>query len=281
MDILKDKEISVGSFEEFESVASEINAKFGKRDNAVLFRGHSNSGWSLETTLERWFEDIPGYCPISGYYKIALRAKAQIESFTGSDWDGPMNPNEPPLSFSRYEDLSSDIPYYPYLTYLRHHGFPSPLLDWSSSQYIAAFFAFSKVRSQQQRDGESVAIYAYCETPQNFKVSGSGKPVIRKMGPYVKTHIRHFNQKSLYTICGQYESNKWSFVPHQLIFDDERHSGEQDYLWKIKVPASERSKVLQKMDLLNLNNYSLFQTEESLLDDIAFNIQESIKNSQR
>jgi len=30
------------------------------------------------------------------------------------------------------------------MTRLRHHGFPSPLLDWPQSPYIAAFFAFNK-----------------------------------------------------------------------------------------------------------------------------------------
>lgn len=33
---------------------------------------------------------------------------------------------------------------YGFMTRLRHHGFPSPLLDWPQSPYIAAFFAFNK-----------------------------------------------------------------------------------------------------------------------------------------
>jgi hypothetical protein len=33
---------------------------------------------------------------------------------------------------------------YDFMTRLRHHGFPSPLLDWPQSPYTAAFFAFNK-----------------------------------------------------------------------------------------------------------------------------------------
>ena len=43
------------------------------------------------------------------------------------------------------------------MVYLRQYGFPSPLLDWSKSSYIAAYFAFS----DYQRDAKSVAIFAF------------------------------------------------------------------------------------------------------------------------
>jgi FRG domain len=35
------------------------------------------------------------------------------------------------------------LPAYDLLIYTRHHGFPSPLLDWTRSAYIAAFFTFA------------------------------------------------------------------------------------------------------------------------------------------
>ena len=43
----------------------------------------------------------------------------------------------------------------------------------------------------------------------------------------------------------------------------------QDRLLKFTIPATERKKVLQILDSHNLNAFSLFQTEETLLNTIA------------
>jgi len=56
-------------------------------------------------------------------------------------------------------------------------------------------------------------------------------------------------------------------VPHQLVFD----AGEtdQDLLWKIVLPATERERVLKRLDRFNLNAFTLFDSEESLMETIA------------
>jgi len=145
---------------------------------------------------------------------------------------------------------------------LRHNGFPSPLLDWSASPYVAAFFAFLKP------EGENVAIYAYSEMPNNMKIGGSDLSQISALGPIVKTHHRHFRQQSGYTICGKFIANSgWYFAKHQEIFD--RNEPNQDLLWKIIIPSRERIKVLAELSLMNINSFSLFNSEESLMEMLA------------
>ena len=134
---------------------------------------------------------------------------------------------------------------------------------------MAAYFAFSGPKSS------SAAIYVYLEMPDDIKSYGNGFPAIRTLGPYLRTHRRHFRQKSTYTICGNYLKNDfensytWCFSNHESAFELSQ-SSRQDLLWKFIIPADERRKVLARLDESNLNAYSLFGSEESLMDTLAY-----------
>jgi uncharacterized protein YndB with AHSA1/START domain len=192
------------------------------------------------------------------------RIKPEIEAFTGATWEFPTYEivMERTRNYDLFRDLLSSA--YGYMSHLRHHNYPSPLLDWTRSPYIAAYFAFAKETSK-----EHVAIYAFSEQPNKMKVTGRDTPSIYSLGPLVRTHERHFRQQSRYTVCAKFNSDlQWHFAPHQSVF--ELGEKEQDLLWKIVVPASERLKVLAKLDRFNLNAVSLFASEESLLETLAF-----------
>ncbi len=61
----------------------------------------------------------------------------------------------------------------------------------------------------------------------------------------------------------------WRFANHEDVFNS-RQPTEQDLLWKIVIPADERAKVLAHLDEFNLNAYSLFGSEESLMETLAY-----------
>ena len=44
---------------------------------------------------------------------------------------------------------------------------------------------------------------------------------------------------------------------------------DQDLLWKMTIPASERRKVLRHFDKFNMNEFTLFASEEGLLEMLA------------
>src|SRR6266404_9328217 len=161
------------TWEEFKTRAAELLDK--AEGSKLLFRGQASAKWDLQTTLER-----SHHCrEIEEYYLLIFKIKTEIQSYTGQSW--PDDPNLDEIqkrlrggyeSFSRLMTFGS-FPHYAYMAYLRHHGFPSPLLDWSASPFVAAYFAFRESRE------EDVAIFAFRERgPDGMKVGGSDMPAI-------------------------------------------------------------------------------------------------------
>jgi hypothetical protein len=262
--------IDVETWEDFEKKIEELKPP---KAGGFLYRGQGNACWSLETTLER--SGQKGIL-FSKYYRTISVIRSQIESFTTQDWGELPDVMTMRETFQEYDagslaldGIGATTPFpatYSYMAYLRHHGFPSPLLDWTRSPYVAAYFAFR--RSEDRR----VAIYVYSERPDNMKSSSSDQPQIKLFGPYVKTHARHFLQQSAYTICVQFLPTGWQFSSHETVFScaPPFSSCSQDLLWKFILPATERVKVLEALDRYNLNAFSLFDSEEALMETLAF-----------
>lgn len=109
---------SKGAFQYLEELATGLN-------DTIVFRGHANSEYRLVNTWQRhrsiphesWMSDIDEALE---KYKVGLE-KLGIES---------------PNHLDRFELLEHG----------RHHGVPTPCLDFSYSPYVALFFAFNGVR---------------------------------------------------------------------------------------------------------------------------------------
>lgn len=245
---------------EVENLRHRENDVIGTRKAKLLFRGQADSSWPLSTTLERRSHTFWEW---QTYLRLARVSLPQVQPMTEREWQFPEHAETDKWG-SSYDDIWRSIPAYDYWVYLRHHGFPSPLLDWSRSPYVAAFFAY---RDDSHAERERVAIYCYQEYATGGKASSSNKPAIRVHGPYVNTHPRHILQQCAYTTCSAFNDGTWKYAKHSDVFAEGQL--EQDLLWKFTVPASERLGVLKRLNDFNLNAFSLFPTEEALLETVA------------
>ena len=284
-------EKKLGDFQKFEEWLDEQQLL----DSNVLYRGHADSTWELESTLRRhqltlFHKRSPSLdFPISEYTNVTKSLQAIVETHTDQRFDNTTGcdsfptPTEP-LSFR-------------YAVYLRHHGLPSPLLDWSSSPYVAAYFAYIdapnriETKNGNGNDESHVAIYVMRPPTHPYKDRVAGaeslpgeEAGIRYWPNPVKGETRHYDQQSAYTTAQryiQYPEEKTGvdcYGSHEYIlrnFPQELEPGTNRVTpdkaigdaicWRVTIPQHERDSVLQRLDRMNINAYTLFRTEDALV----------------
>jgi len=259
--MLKNK-VDVANWEEFETKLEDLRKDeiAARRTVDFLFRGHEDSEWRLLTTLER---RRPWSTSIKKYYTLINTIKPQIEAFIDKTW--PLREWAVIESDLRLGNFLNPAEH-GYMAYLRHHGFPSPLLDWTRSRYIAAYFAF---RSVSVPNSKQASIYVFSHSPAGYNSHPTTESRIITLGRGVATHKRHFLQQSDYTICLNSVPD-WRFVNHDEVFTKpDAYKEFQNFLWKFNIPWTERLKVLKLLDAYNLNGLSLFESDEALMETLA------------
>lgn len=268
------QEIELNTFEEFESFLTRIFEDHKKlckrvsvkRNYPLLFRGHMNSKWSLSTTLER-----AGFLDLSfrEYVLKVEETRSQIETIINKRWDYQFKE----LDLHNAKDAVDLLPtpklihLYELFVYLRHHAFPSPLLDWSTSPYVAAYFAFDFM-GKEAPDSNKVAIYCYAETIDGTKSGEEGRGMIWGIGPNLVAHKRHFLQQCRYTICLKKNGNQFVFGNHGMGVHP--YGQNQDIIIKMVLPYSIKNEVLTKLKLMNIGPYQLFDGEDNFIRGLAY-----------
>jgi hypothetical protein len=211
-----------------------------------LFRGQCDSRWKLQTSLEREGRRIVDLCH---YWEFACGIASSMKNRAGvSRIPKATKDNIPGWLIPAYLGRRRMLPNQALLCYLRHHGFPSPLLDWTESAYVASFFAYSEMRTGTRE----VSIYVHLPTrndpskKQDFKV-----PVSYALNQRHNPTERHASQKCVQTVALVVKKDRALMIPHEK-------ANQLSYLAKITMPGSCRKSVLADLSDMNISHYDLF-----------------------
>lgn len=175
-------------------------------------------------------------------------------------------------SFDKPVNLADSQEFGNLLARLQHHGFPTPLLDWSLSPYIAAYFAF-KGASLNPKSNEMVSVFIFDidfwgsnYQPQSNLLEPS--EFVSNFVPFVTDNPRMSRQMGVTTLTNVSDLQKHilSKVPNV---------GAQ-LLWKFDMLATERSHVMKELNLMGINDMTMFPDFDGLckhLKEIHFDNQ--------
>jgi hypothetical protein len=113
--------------ESWDALIHFLRRPTGEPNANFLFRGQSNPSWRLVPTLQRTF---------NGLYNNRDAYLGRRNEYLRAFRDHAHNLPGFPYGLAQLDDL---------LPLARHHGLKTPLLDWSRSPYVAAFFALMDV----------------------------------------------------------------------------------------------------------------------------------------
>ena len=193
-----------------------------RRRQQFIFRGHHSSAWQLQTTLDRHFPDL-SVEERAGTLRSLLADFA--EELHGIEAGGAEMPSD------RVEYVA------------RHHGLPTTVLDWTSSPYVAAYFAFEDDRSPASG---TVAVYAF-DTAWLSQTSLSDESLVREPSRLVDND-RAVQQRGVFLRLPVGEAG-----------EDVLGDGLSRYL----IPHAERRVALCDLDEMTITRRNLFRDRDA------------------
>ncbi|HEX2807398.1 MAG TPA: FRG domain-containing protein [Kineosporiaceae bacterium] len=218
--------ISYRDWTEFKrDLFQELFAGAPFRRGEYLFRGSGDADWSLSTTFDRQFAELP------------LPRRMALWDQLIREWrDGCATAGLPTT-------VTDDEPRLWALG--QHHGLPTRLLDWTTSPYVAAFFAFREHLLARAVGRDHVAVWVL---HQNNPV-WSGTQGVEIVTASDVDNLRQRNQNGKFTLCRAAVASLEEYV--------ERFARDTA-LTKCVIPASEARPALADLDAMGINGYDLF-----------------------
>ena len=223
----------LSSWEEFSNLVTGRLLNTGN----YIWRGQRSTDWLLESTFDRMlkkFDDIDSLRHIKRF-KIGTGGRGELNS----------------------ENMESDDDWW---AAGLHNGPVTPLLEWTISPFIAAYFAFCEVGDEQEKR----AIYAFAQRAarvinKELKMKNPGVSEDDLFVKYINplfdddSRLANHNQCGLFTKSPRgVDIERWVRENYSVV------SKAKVILLKLTLPNDERTIILKALNRLNINKATLF-----------------------
>lgn len=217
------------TWSEFKNYVADLE---GKR---YLFRGQ-NRPWRLRTSFHR-------------------AGRSDLTRFLNED----IQALHKHLSARTKHVFNLDIPNEngAFFNLIQHHGYPTPLLDWTYSPYVAAFFAYrgiSKSSSMNTGGGERVRVLVLDQ--ERWKADYN--QIRQLLVPGLHLSISEFLAIENERMIPQQAASTVTNIDDIETYITNHETDERRYLWAIDIPVDERSKVVHELGYMGITSGSLF-----------------------
>jgi len=144
----------------------------------------------------------------------------------------------------------------------QHYGLATPLLDWTESPFVAAYFAFREKSVVSKEDKSSRFIYGLSKDIRRWGPSKSPESklldrFIKFVDPLSDENPRLLNQRGLFTNPMSEKVDIEEIVKKCYAKDKEREINRIIFV-KFKIPETERINCLLNLNTMNINHATLF-----------------------